>query len=125
MTTGLTFSADEEYVIDVKFLYPTTVDRMGIIRGNLNTNVETYDVTLHKYTKDSTQSGDVNALLVADASDIFPSSGLTFRVTKTSDGEPPKNVVMYIEGCNELLPSTKAQVEEVGEQPGMTTRKSQ
>jgi hypothetical protein len=42
------------------------------------------------------------------------SAALTFRINQTNDGQPPKNVIIHIHGCNFGTAATKAQVESTG-----------
>jgi hypothetical protein len=103
-----------EYAIDLNFMYLTTVDRMGLVSRSSETNVETYDVILNQSPEYPRQSGRIRELVLSSASNTGSSSGVTFIITKTTDGQPPRNVIPYIEGCNQQFPKTKAQVEETG-----------
>ncbi|CAF4275432.1 unnamed protein product, partial [Rotaria sp. Silwood2] len=112
-TTGYTFTSNaNEYLITVEFLHSLTVDRMGILQGTSGTNVDAFDVILDQSPDYPEYSGHVGALIVADASDTDRSASLTFRVKATTDGQPPRNVLIYIEGCDSSPLRTKAQVEE-------------
>ena len=114
-TTGFTFpSRANDYSINVNFLYPTTVDRMGILQGKNGTNVDLFDTVLNQSPEYPRKSGRVGELVVSNPSNTQSSAGVTFVITRTTDGQPPRNVVLYIEGCNQVYPSTKAQVESGG-----------
>lgn len=110
---GFSFaSVANQYTIDVTFLYPTTVDRMGILSARDRTNVDTFDVTINQSPEYPVKSGRVGELVLSNASNTFPATGVTFTIKKTTDGQPPRNIVLYVEGCDQQLPKTKAQVEQ-------------
>ena len=112
---GYTFTISaSEYVIAVDFLYPTTVDRVGILSAQSGTNVEAFSVVLDQSPEYPRYEGRVGMPTIVDASNTAQSSGLTYQISRTTDGKPPRNVVIYIEGCNQILPGTKAQVEAQG-----------
>lgn len=111
--TGYTFpSTANQYTVDVSFLYPTTVDRLGIVAGANGTNVDTFDVTINQSPEYPQKKGRVGELVLSDANNTSSAVGVTFTIKKTTDGEPPRNIVIYVEGCNQQLPLTKAQVEQ-------------
>lgn len=110
---GYTFpSTANQYTIDVNFLYPTTVDRLGILSGVNGTNVDTFDVTINQSPEYPIKSGRVDELVLSNANSTTPATGVTFTIKKTTDGRPPRNIILYAEGCNQQLPQTKAQVEQ-------------
>jgi len=110
---GYTFpSTANQYTIDVNFLYPTTVDRLGILSGLNGTNVDTFDVTINQSPEYPTKSGRVDELVLSNANSTASAAGVTFTIKKTTDGRPPRNIMVYAEGCNQQLPQTKAQVEQ-------------
>ncbi|CAF4894723.1 unnamed protein product [Rotaria sp. Silwood1] len=112
-TTGYTFTSNaNEYLITIEFLHLLTVDRMGILQGTSGTNVDAFDVILDQSPDYPEYSGHVGALIVANASDTDRSASLTYRIKTTTDGQPPRNVLIYIEGCDSSLLRTKAQIEE-------------
>jgi hypothetical protein len=109
---GYTFPTKaDEYLIDVNFLLPITVDRMGIFAGQNGTNVDSFDVILNQSPEYPEKSGRIGELVLSDANNKGASDGVTFRIQKTTDGSPPKNFIIYIEGCNQHALHTKAQVE--------------
>ena len=112
--TGYTFTAQaNQYTIDVNFLFSITIDRVGILKGTNGSNVESYDVILNQSPEFPRKSGQTGELVIANPENKQPSSAVTFVIGKTTDGQPPKNVVLRIEGCDPVLPSTKAQVEQL------------
>lgn len=111
--TGYTFpSTANQYTLDVNFLYPTTVDRLGILTGANGANVDTFDVTINQSPEYPTKTGRVGELVLSNANNTIPAAGVTFTIKKTTDGQPPRNIIIYVEGCNQQLPQTKAQVEQ-------------
>ncbi|CAF0925338.1 unnamed protein product [Rotaria sordida] len=114
-TTGYTFPSNAtKYSITVEFRQPLTVDRMGILQGTNGTNVDVFHVILNQSPERSKYSGHVGELIVANTSDTDQSARLTFHIKNTTDGQPPRNVLIYIEGCNFSTLQTKAQIEEQG-----------
>lgn len=85
---------------------------MGILQGIKETNVDAFDIILDHSPEYPEYSGRIGALAVANASDTDRSASVTFRIKTTTDGQPPRNVMIYIEGCDSLKLRTKAQIEE-------------
>jgi hypothetical protein len=74
---------------------------VGIIQGMTPTNVDTFDVILNQDKKTATYSGQVGTLITTNPTDITPSNSLAFRIkTTNNDQAAPRNVIIYIEGCN-------------------------
>jgi hypothetical protein len=112
-TKGYTFLSNaSDYFITVDFVHPLIVDSMGILQGINGTNVDTFDATLDQSPEYPQYFGDVGSLIQADGTDLDRSSSLTFHINETTDGEPPENVFIYIEGCDLSKEYTKAQVEQ-------------
>lgn len=101
-----------QYLIEVNFQFPTTIDRLGILASSSDTNVDIFETILNQNPEYPRQTGRVNEMIVSNASNKLPSVGASFLIVKTNNGQPPKNIALRIEGCNPLLPSTKAQIEQ-------------
>lgn len=111
-TTGYTFPRSaRDYSITVDFILPLLVDRFGIIQRSNPTNVDAYDVTVDQSPEYPLYMGRVRSLVQADPTDTDRSFSLTFRVNQTIDGQPPRNVILFIEGCDFTTAVTKAQIE--------------
>jgi hypothetical protein len=95
----------------VNFILPLTVDSATILPGINGTNVDAFDVILDQSPEYPLYSGNVGSMILADSTSLTKSASLTFRINKTKDNQPPKNVIIYIEGCNISTLHTKAQVE--------------
>lgn len=96
---------------------PLIVDNFGISSGIGGTNVEDFDVTLDQLPEYPNYLGRVGSTVLADSLDTDRSNMLTFRINKTNDGQLPRNIIIYIEGCNQTLVPTKAQIEQRGTTP--------
>ena len=103
----------------MEFSTPLTVDRMGILPGTGGTNVNDFVATLDQSPDYPEYPGQAETLIQADADSKQRSYTIQFDIAKTADGSPPKNVRLYIDGCNPLRLVTKAQIEADG-----TTTKS-
>ncbi|CAF1225499.1 unnamed protein product, partial [Adineta ricciae] len=120
VTTGYTFPTKaNSYSILVEFSTPLTVDRMGILPGTGGTNVNDFVATLDQSPDYPEYPGQAGTLIQTDADNKQRSYTIQFDIAKTADGSPPKNVRLYIDGCNPLRIVTKAQIEADG-----TTTKS-
>jgi len=84
---------------------------MGILQGINGTNVDTFDATLNQSLEYPQYFGHVGSLIQADGTEVNRSSSLTFHINQTTNGEPPQNVFIYIEGCDSSKVTTKDQVE--------------
>jgi hypothetical protein len=98
-------------LITVDFNLPLTVDRAGILPGLIGTNVDAFDVILDQSPEYPLYSGHVGSLIQMDSANAGRSASLTFRINQTKDGQPPRNVIIHIDGCNFATLATKAQVE--------------
>lgn len=111
-TGGYTFPRSaRDYSITVEFNLPLLVDRFAIVQRSNPTNVDAYDVTLDQSPEYPIYAGRIGSLSQADSTDTDRSFSLTFRINQTSDGQPPRNVILYIEGCDFTTVVTKAQIE--------------
>ena len=86
---------------------------MGILQGINRTNVDKFTVILDQSPEYPEYSGHVGTLIVANANDTDQSISLTFKINTTNDDQPPRNVVIYIEGCISTTVRTKAQIEQI------------
>lgn len=109
---GYTFpSVASDYTITVDFTVPLIVDGFGILPGIGGTNVGNFSVQLDQEPEFPEYSGPAGSILLTNASDTAKSSRITFDITNTTNGLPPTNIIIYIQGCNQTTLSTKAQIE--------------
>lgn len=111
-TTGYTFPRSaSSYTIVVEFILPLLVDRLGIVQRLNPTNVDAYDVTLDKSPEYPMYPGRIGSLIQVEATDTGRSFSVTYRIHQTRDGQPPRNIILAIEGCEFSTAVTKAQIE--------------
>ena len=111
-TIGYTFPRSaRDYTITVEFILPLLVDRFAIVQRSNPTNVGAYDVTIDRSPEYPMYAGRVGSLIQSGPTDTDRSFSLTFRVNQTTDGQPPRNVILFIEGCDFTTAVTKAQIE--------------
>lgn len=112
ISSGYTFpNQANQYIIEANLLNPAIIDRAGIIAGTSGSNVDTYDVLLDQLPIYPQLKGSINQLVLADPKSRIPSTGVSFIITKTNDGQPPRNIILRVEGCDKIFLSTKAQIE--------------
>ena len=87
------------------------MDRIGIVQRSNPTNVGAYDVTLDQSPEYPLYTGQVGSLIQADGTSPSRSFSVTYRINQTTDGQPPRNVILAIEGCDFSTALTKAQIE--------------